>query len=128
FIQLVFTVWTALLSIELEKKTGQRGTNVKILGEEVDRIRTLGIIDLIKDVLDYFNLPYHEGMLLDKLRRMGCQIAPMAPPISASLKWVACSHSLRSARPSAHYHVSCVPYSSNHQSGTGGILTSKLSK
>ncbi|MDY6964788.1 MAG: hypothetical protein SVM80_02290, partial [Halobacteriota archaeon] len=74
FIQLVFTVWTALLSIELEKKTGQRGTNVKILGEEVDRIRTFGIIDMIKDVPDYFNLPYHEGMLLDKLRRMGLKL------------------------------------------------------
>jgi len=36
--------------VVLENKTGQRGTKVKTLGEEVDRIRTFGIIDLIKYV------------------------------------------------------------------------------
>ena len=38
FIQLVFTVWAALLSIELENMTGQRDTKVKDLGEVSGKI------------------------------------------------------------------------------------------
>ncbi|NQE05440.1 hypothetical protein C5S32_06180 [ANME-1 cluster archaeon GoMg1] len=41
------------------------------MGEKVKRIKTSGVIDLIKQVLDYFNLPYPDGELLDKIRRMG---------------------------------------------------------
>lgn len=37
----------------------------------MDEIKASAIIDLIKQVLDYFNLSYSDGEHLDKIRRIG---------------------------------------------------------
>lgn len=68
FIQLVFAVWTALLLMELENEAN--GGRSEKIGGMVDKIRTSGVVDLIKEILDHFNLPHPDG-LLDKVRRMG---------------------------------------------------------
>lgn len=68
FIQLVFAVWTSLLLMELENEV--EGGKSKKIGRMMDKIRTSGVVDLIKEILDYFNLPHPDG-LLDKIRRMG---------------------------------------------------------
>ncbi|VUT28144.1 MAG: hypothetical protein SYNGOMJ08_00706 [Candidatus Syntrophoarchaeum sp. GoM_oil] len=56
--------------VHLENE-GREGDKAKTIGEKVDELKTSAIIDLIKEVLDYFNLPYPERRLLDKIQRMG---------------------------------------------------------
>jgi len=58
FIQLVFAVWTALLLMELEE-----GVESKKIGRMMDKVRTSGVVDLIKEILDHFNLPHPDGLL-----------------------------------------------------------------
>ena len=56
--------------IELEN-WGDGFMNVKTLGEMVDQIRISGIVDLVKEILDWFDLSYLEGRVLDRLQRIG---------------------------------------------------------
>ena len=71
FIQLTFVTWTLILLMELENEPDQEVVKNTTIGESVDKIRTSGFIDLVKEVMDYFNLPYPEGGLLCKMREIG---------------------------------------------------------
>jgi hypothetical protein len=57
--------------MELENEPDQEAVKNKTIGEGVDKIRTSGFIDLVKEVMAYFNLPYPEGGLLCKMLEMG---------------------------------------------------------
>jgi len=69
FIQIVFSVWTALLLIELENETEK--DKPKTIGKMVKQIKTSSTIDMIKEILDHFNLPNLEKGLLKKIQKMG---------------------------------------------------------
>jgi hypothetical protein len=69
FIQLVFSIWTGLLISELNNLDESR--KPKTIGEMVDEIRDEGIIELVKNILEYFNLPIPDGGLLYLIREMG---------------------------------------------------------
>jgi len=69
FIQLVFTIWTGLLLLELGKP---RKTNrLKTVGEMVLDIRADVTIELIKYVAEQLNLSIPDSSLLYVLRNMG---------------------------------------------------------
>jgi hypothetical protein len=69
FIQLVFSIWTGLLLLELNNP--EENYRPKTIGEMVDEIRAEGMVDLVKNIMEYFNLPIPDGGLLYVLREMG---------------------------------------------------------
>ena len=69
FIQLVFSIWTGLLLLELNNP--EENYRPKTIGEMVDEIRAEGMVDLVKNIMEYFNLPIPDGGLLYVIREMG---------------------------------------------------------
>jgi SRSO17 transposase len=69
FIQLVFSIWTGLLLLELNNS--EDNYKPKTIGEMVDEIRAEGIVDFVKSIMEYFNLPIPDGGLLYLIREMG---------------------------------------------------------
>jgi Archaeal putative transposase ISC1217 len=69
FIQLVFAIWTGIRLLELEDLEPKK--RPKTIGEMVDRIRSESIIDLVRDVMEFFNLPVPEEGLLFRMRALG---------------------------------------------------------
>jgi hypothetical protein len=73
FIQLVFTIWTGILLVEIENPPN--GPKKKTLGEMVDQVRSESIIDLMVSVMEHFNMPIpEEGGLIYKLRALGLKL------------------------------------------------------
>lgn len=74
FIQLVFAIWTGILLVELDNPpTGPR--KKKTIGELVDQVKSQAILDLMVDVMVYFNLPVpDESGLLYKLKALGLKL------------------------------------------------------
>jgi hypothetical protein len=73
FIQLVFTIWTGILPVEIENPPN--GPKKKTLGEMVDQVRSESIIDLIVSVMGHFNMPIpDEGGLIYKIRAFGLKL------------------------------------------------------
>ena len=73
FIQLVFTIWTGILLVEIENPPS--GPKKKTLGEMVDQVRSESIVDLMVSVMENFNMPIpDEGGLLYKLRALGLKL------------------------------------------------------
>lgn len=73
FIQLVFTIWTGILLVEIENPPN--GPKKKTLGEMVDQVRAESIIDLMVSVMEHFNMPIpDEGGLIYKLRALGLKL------------------------------------------------------
>jgi hypothetical protein len=69
FIQLVFTIWTGLSLLELVKP---RKTNrLKTVGEMVLNIRAEAVMELIKYIIEQFNLSIPDRSLLHVLRDIG---------------------------------------------------------
>lgn len=62
-------IWTGLLILELNNPDESR--KPKTIGEMVDEIRVEGIIELVKNIREYFNLPIPDGGLLYLIREMG---------------------------------------------------------
>jgi hypothetical protein len=71
FIQVVFSVWTALLLVELENPIASPNSNRRTLGQMVDNVKDECIIELIISILNHFNLPIPDGGLLYKLKSIG---------------------------------------------------------
>ena len=69
FIQMVFSMWTIILIIDLED--GFEGCDEVKIGEKIEELKTSCLIDLFKYVLDLFNIPYPEKKMVNKLRELG---------------------------------------------------------
>jgi hypothetical protein len=69
FIQMVFSMWTIILIIDLED--GFEGCDRVRISEKIEGIKTSCLIDLFKYVLDLFNIPYPEKKMVNKLRELG---------------------------------------------------------
>ncbi len=73
FIQLVFTIWTGILLVELDNPPDAQ--KKRTLGEMIGQIRAEAILDLIVDVLDLLNLPIpDEGGLVEKVKAIGLKL------------------------------------------------------
>jgi len=55
----------------LELNNPEENYRPKTIGEMVDEIRAEGMVDLVKNIMEYFNLPIPDGGLLYVLREMG---------------------------------------------------------
>jgi len=73
FIQLVFTIWTGILLVELDNPPDDQ--KKRTLGEMIDQIRTEAILDLIKEVLVTLNqlIPDDAGFV-EQLRAIGLKV------------------------------------------------------
>jgi hypothetical protein len=73
FMQLVFSIWTGILLVEIESPP--TGPKKKTLGEMVDQVKYESFIDLMVYVMEGFNLPIpDEGGLLYKLKAIGLKV------------------------------------------------------
>ena len=73
FMQLVFSIWTGILLVEIESPS--TGPKKKTLGEMVDQVKYESFIDLMVYVMEGFNLPIpDEGGLLYKLKAIGLKV------------------------------------------------------
>ena len=74
FIQLVFSVWTAILLWEIDNPPSGDGSNPRTMGDMIDRVKMQALGETFEYVLMYFNIPVPEGGLLYILRSMGLKI------------------------------------------------------
>jgi len=74
FIQLVFSVWTAILLWEIDNPPSKDGSNPRTMGDMIDRVKMQAIGETFEYVLNYFNLPVPDGGLLYILKCMGLKI------------------------------------------------------
>jgi len=73
FIQVAFSLWTALVLIELENSKQSNSSN-NTLGEMIESVNTEFLVNLIIYILNEFNLPVPRGKLLDKFEDLGYKI------------------------------------------------------
>ena len=74
FIQLVFSVWTAILLWELDNPPSGDGSNPRTMGDMIDRVKMQALGETFEYVPMYFNIPVPEGGLLYILRSLGLKI------------------------------------------------------
>jgi SRSO17 transposase len=72
FIQMVFSVWTALVLYELQNPPVER--NQRTIGDMVDSIKAQAFIDAFIYVLKYFNFPVPDSGLLYLIKEQGYKI------------------------------------------------------
>jgi hypothetical protein len=74
FIQLVFSVWTAILLWELDNPPSKDGSKSRTMGDMIDRVKMQAAGETFEYVMTYFNLPVPDAGLLHILRRLGLKI------------------------------------------------------
>ena len=74
FIQLVFSVWTAILLWELDNPPSKDGSKSRTMGDMIDRVKMQAAGETFEYVMTYFNLPVPDGGLLYILRSLGLKI------------------------------------------------------
>jgi SRSO17 transposase len=74
FIQLVFSVWTAILLWEIDNPPSNANSNSRTMGDMIDRVKMQAIGELFEYVIMYFNLPVPEGGLLNILKCLGMKM------------------------------------------------------
>ena len=73
FIQVAFSLWTALVLIELENSK-QSDISNNTLGTMIESARTKFLFNMMINVYTEFNLPIPYGGLLDKIKAIGYRI------------------------------------------------------
>jgi len=74
FIQLVFSVWTAILLWELDNPRSKDGSKSRTMGDMIDRVKMQAAGETFEYVMKYFNLPVPDGGLLYILKSLGLKI------------------------------------------------------
>jgi DDE superfamily endonuclease len=74
FIQLVFSVWTAILLWELDNPQSKDGSKSRTMGDMIDRVKMQAAGETFEYVMTYFNLPLPDGGLLYILKSLGLKI------------------------------------------------------
>jgi hypothetical protein len=74
FIQLVFSVWTAILLWELDNPPSKDGSKSRTMGDMIDRVKMQAAGETFEYVMTYFNLPLPDGGLLYILKSLGLKI------------------------------------------------------
>lgn len=73
FIQVAFSLWTALVLIELENSK-QSDISNNTLGEMIESASTEFLVNLMIYIFDEFNLPVPYDGLLDKIKDIGYRL------------------------------------------------------
>jgi hypothetical protein len=74
FIQMVFSVWTAILLWEIDNPPPKDGSKSRTMGDMVDRVKMQAVGETFEYVMTYFNLPLPDGGLLYILKSLGMKI------------------------------------------------------
>jgi hypothetical protein len=74
FIQLVFSVWTAILLWEIDNPPSKEGSNSRTMGDMIDQVKMQALGETFEYIMIYFNLPVPEGGLLRVLKGLGLKI------------------------------------------------------
>ena len=74
FIQMVFSVWTAILLWEIDNPPPKDGSKSRTMGDMVDRVKMQAVGETFEYVMTYFNLPVPDGGLLYILKSLGMKI------------------------------------------------------
>ena len=74
FIQLVFSVWTAILLWEINNPPPKDGSKSRTMGDMIDRVKMQAIGETFEFIMNYFNLPVPDGGLLFILKNLGMKI------------------------------------------------------
>ncbi len=74
FIQMVFSVWTAIVLYELKNPPVERNQQNRTIGDMIDSIKAQAFIDAFIYVLQYFNLPVPDSGLLYLIKEQGYKI------------------------------------------------------
>jgi len=74
FIQLVFSVWTAILLWEMDNPPSKDGPKSRTMGDMIDRVKMQAAGETFEYVMTYFNLPVPDGGLLHILRSLGLKM------------------------------------------------------
>jgi len=74
FIQLVFSVWAAILFWEMDNPPSEDGSNPRTMGDMIDRVKMQAVGETFEYVMRYFNLPVPDGGLLFILKSWGLKI------------------------------------------------------
>ena len=74
FIQLVFSVWSAILFWEMDNPPSKNSSKPRTMGDMIDRVKMQAIGETFEYILLYFNIPVPDGGLLYILKRLGLKI------------------------------------------------------
>jgi IS4 transposase len=74
FIQLVFSVWTAILLWEMDNPSAKDSSNPRTMGDMIDQVKMQALGETFEFIMIYFNLPVPEGGLLRVLKGLGMKI------------------------------------------------------
>lgn len=74
FIQLVFSVWAAILFWEMDNPQSEDGSNPRTMGDMIDRVKMQAVGETFEYVMRYFNLPVPDGGLLYILKSLGMKM------------------------------------------------------
>lgn len=74
FIQMVFSVWTAIVLYELKNPPVERNQQNRTIGDMIDSIKAQAFIDAFIYALRYFNLPVPDSGLLYLIKEQGYKI------------------------------------------------------
>lgn len=74
FIQVVFSVWTAILLWDLSNPPPKNGSNSRTMGDMIDRVKAQALAETFEYIMIYFNLPIPDGGLLHILKGLGLKI------------------------------------------------------
>jgi hypothetical protein len=74
FIQLVFSVWAAILLWEMDNPPPKDGSKSRTMGDMIDQVKMQAVGETFEYVMRYFNLPIPDGGLLHILKSLGMKI------------------------------------------------------
>jgi len=74
FIQLVFSVWSAILFWEMDNPPSKNSSKPRTMGDMIDRVKMQAIGETFEYILLYFNIPVPDGGLIYILKRLGLKI------------------------------------------------------
>jgi SRSO17 transposase len=73
-IQVVFSVWTAILLWEIDNPPSKDGTKSRTMGDMIDQVKMQAAGETFEYIMTYFNLPVPDGGLLHMLKSLGFKI------------------------------------------------------
>ncbi len=71
FIQMVFSVWTAILLWEIDNLPPKDGSKSRTMGDMIDGVKMQAVGETFEYVMAYFNLPVPDGGLHYILKALG---------------------------------------------------------
>jgi len=74
FIQVVFSVCTAILLWDMKNPPSKNSSSSRTMGDMIDRVKAQALGETFEYIMIYFNLPVPDGGLLHILKDLGLKI------------------------------------------------------